>query len=84
MLPLWTLPLGHFQVLQSVLTKFKQDITNMETYKQSYLQLITEYSIFVRKNWSQTVQKTEAGATAAAVSTKRPWKTFTCSLPDDS
>ena len=50
------------------LAKLKKDTNNLETYKQFYLQLISEYPsselFFIDGS------KTEAGVTAAAVSTK--------------
>ena len=63
------------------LTSFKKDTTNPEIYKQLYLQLISEYPLS-EKN-SPTVLKQD-GVAAAAVSTKRINKPFTCRLPDDS
>ena len=64
------------------LTSLKKDTTNPEIYKQLCLQLISEYllSEFFFTNGS----KTEEGVAAAAVSTKRINKPFTCRLPDDS
>ena len=64
------------------LTKLKKDTTNAETYKQFYLQLISEYplSIFFPTNSS----KTEEGVAAAALCTKQSHKPFTCRLPNNS
>ena len=65
------------------LSKFKKETTIPETYKQFYLQLISEYpssDLFFLTDCS----KTEAGVAAAAVSTKCPRKLLTCRLPDDS
>ena len=64
------------------LASLKKDTTNPEIYKQLYLQLISEYPLseFVFTDGS----KTKEGAAAAAISTKRIKKTFTCRLPDDS
>ena len=64
------------------LTSFKKDTTNPKIYKQLHLQLISEYPL------SEIVftdgSKTEEGVAAAAISTKRINKPFTCRLPDDS
>ena len=64
------------------LTSFKKDTTNPDIYKQLHLQLISEYPL------SEIVfthgSKTEEGVAAAAISTKRINKPFTCRLPDDS
>ena len=64
------------------LASFKKDTTKPEIYKQLYLQLISEYPL------SEQIftggSKTEEGVAAAAVSTKRIKKPFTCRLPDDS
>ena len=64
------------------LTSFKKDTTNPEIYKQLYLQLISEYPL--SENFFTHGSKTEDGVAAAAVSTKRINKPFTCRLPDDS
>ena len=61
---------------------FKKDTTNPEIYKQLYLQLISEYPL--SEKIFTDGSKTEEGVAAAAVSTKRMKKTFTCRLPDDS
>ena len=90
MLPRWTIiapwklqaPTVRFD-----LTKLKKDTTNPETYKQFYLQLISEYPSSgekKRKKKSTDGSKTEAGVAAAAVSTKRSRKPLTCRLPDAS
>ena len=72
-----SVPAVHFD-----LTSFKKDTTNPEIYKQLYLQLISEYPL---SNFFFTDgSKTEEGVAAAAVSTKRINKPFTCRLPDDS
>ena len=64
------------------LAKFKKGTNNLETYKQFYLQLISEYpsSEFVFIDGS----KTEAGVAAVAVSTKCSRKPLTCCLLDNS
>ena len=62
------------------LGNFKKDTTNQEIYKQLYLQLRISFIIFFFTDGS----KTEEGVAAAAVSTKRINKPFTCRLPDDS
>ena len=64
------------------LASFKKDATNPEIHKQLYLQLISEYPLseFPPPDSS----KTEEGVAAAAISTKRIKKPFTCRLPDDS
>ena len=84
LLPRWTSSLGNFQFLQSVLTyPISKDTTNPEIYKQFYLQLFSEYPL--SDFFSSTDgSKTEEGVAAAAVSTKRINKPFTCRLPDDS
>ena len=64
------------------LDSLKKDTTNPEIYKQLYLQLISEYPLS-EKIFTDS-SKTEEGVAAAAVSTKRMKKTFTCRLPDDS
>ena len=64
------------------LTNFKKDTTNPERYKQFYLQLISEYPL--SENVFTDGSKTEEGVAAAAVSTKRINKPFTCRLPDNS
>ena len=64
------------------LTSFKKDTTNLEIYKQLYLQLIFEYPLSEKVFTDGS--KTEAGVAAAAVSTKRMKKPFICRLPDDS
>ena len=64
------------------LASFKKDTTNPEIYKQLYLQLISEYPL--SEKIFTDGSKTEEGVAAAAVSTKRMKKTFTCRLPDDS
>ena len=64
------------------LTSFKKDTTNLEIYKQLYLQLISEYLLSKKKITDGS--KTEDRVAAAAVSTKRINKPFTCRLPDDS
>ena len=69
-------------VVRFNLTSFKKDTTNPEIYKQLYLQLISEYPLS-EKNFTDG-SKTEDGVAAAAVSTKRINKPFTCRLPDDS
>ena len=51
------------------LASFKKDTTNPETYKQLYLQLISEYPLSEKKITDGS--KTEEGVAAAAVSTKR-------------
>ena len=51
------------------LTSFKKDTTNMEIYKQLYLQLIFEYPL--SKKVFTDGSKTEEGVAAVAVSTKR-------------
>lgn len=63
------------------LAKLKKDATNSETYKQFYLELISEYpsSEFFCTDGSET----EAGVAVAAVSTKCSWKPLTSCLPDD-
>ena len=64
----------------------KKDTTNQEIYKQFYLQLISEYPLsdFFLSFLFTDGSKTEEGVAAAAVSTKRINKPFTCRLPDDS
>ena len=69
-------------VVRFDLTSFKKDTTNPEIYKQLYLQLISEYPLSEKKFTDGS--KTEDGVAAAAVSTKRINKPFTCRLPDDS
>ena len=64
------------------LTNFKKDTTNPEIYKQFYLQLMSEYPL--SEIFFTDCSKTEEGVAAAAVSTKRINKPFTCRLPDDS
>ena len=64
------------------LAKFQKETANPETCKQFYLQLISEYPSSEKKFTDGS--KTEAGVTAAAVSTKYPRKPLTCHLPDDS
>ena len=64
------------------LTKFKKETTNPETYKQFYLQLITEYPS--SENICTDGSKTEEGVAAAVVSTKRIPKPFTCRIPHGS
>ena len=54
-----------------------------ETYRQFYLQLITEYPSS-EKNKINDGSKPEEGVAAAAVSTKDIRKPFTCGLQDDS
>ena len=61
------------------LASFKKDTTNPEIYKQLYLQLISEYPLSETNITNGS--KTEEGVVAAAVSTKRMKKTFTCRLP---
>ena len=51
------------------LTSFKKDTTNLEIYKQLYLQLIFEYPL--SKKVFTDGSKTEEGVAAVAVSTKR-------------
>ena len=63
------------------LTSYKKDTTNPEIYKLLYLQLISEYPL--SETFFTDGSKTE-GVAAAAISTKRIQKTFTCRLPDDS
>ena len=61
-----------------VLTKLKKDTTNPETYKQLYLQHISEYPLSEKiftDGW-----KTVEGVAAAVVSTKHSRKSFTCRL----
>ena len=53
------------------LTSYKKDTTNLEIYKQLYLQLISEYPLS-EKLFTQLYQLNELK------------KTFTCWLPDDS
>ena len=74
----WKLPVP---AVQFDLASFKKDTTNPEIYKQLYLQLISEYPLS-EKIFTDS-SKTEEGVAAAAVSTKRMKKTFTCRLPDD-
>ena len=69
-------------VVRFDLTSFKKDTTNPEIYKQLYLQLISEYPLSEKKFTDSS--KTEDRVAAAAVSTKRINKPFTCRLPDDS
>ena len=69
-------------VVRFDLTSFKKDTTNLEIYKQLYLQLISEYPLSEKKITNGS--KTEDGVAVAAVSTKRINKPFTCRLPDDS
>ena len=64
------------------LASVKKDTTNPEICKQLYLQLISEYPLSEKKFTDSS--KTEEGVAAAAVSTKRIKKPFTCRLPDDS
>ena len=64
------------------LTSFKKDTTNLEIYKQLYLQLIFEYPLSEKVFTDSS--KTEEGVAAAAVFTKQMEKTFICRLPDDS
>ena len=64
------------------LASFKKDTTKPEIYNQLYLQLISEYPL--SEQIFTDGSKTEEGVAAAAVSTKRMKKTFTCQLPDDS
>ena len=73
------------------LTNFKKDTTNPKIYKQFYLQLISEYPLSERKKKKEKKKKkitdgskTEEGVAAAALSTKRINKHFTCRLPDYS
>ena len=69
-------------VVRFDLTSFKKDTTNPEIYRQLYLQLISEYPL--SEQIFTDGSKTEDGVAAAAVSTKRINKPFTCRLPDDS
>ena len=69
-------------VVRFDLTSFKKDTTNLEIYKQFYLQLISEYPL--SEKIFTDGSKTEDGVAAVAVSTKRINKPFTCRLPDDS
>ena len=62
------------------LTKFKKNTTNPER-TNSFIHSLLLNILCVKV--SQTVRK-QAGVAAAAVSTKRSQKTFTCRLPDDS
>ena len=64
------------------LASFKKDTTNPEIYKHLYLQLISEYPLSEKKFTDGS--KTEEGVAAAAISTKRIKKSFTCRLPNDS
>ena len=75
----WKLPVP---AVRFDLASFKKDTTNPEIYKQLYLQLISEYPLSGKIFTDGS--KTEEGVAAAAVSTKRMKKTFTCRLPDDS
>ena len=61
---------------------FKKDTTNPEIYKQLYLQLTSEYPL--SEIFFADGSKTKEGVAAAAISTKRIKKPFTCWLPDDS
>ena len=64
------------------LNSLKKDTTNPEIYKQFCLQLVSEYPL--SDFFSTDGSKIEDGVAAAAVSTKRINKPFTCRLPDDS
>ena len=85
-LPRWTSPPGSFQLevleVRLDLAKFTKETTNPRTYKEFYLQLISEYPssdfffFFFFDGWP--------GVAAAAVSTKCSRKRLTCRLPDDS
>ena len=75
----WKLPVP---AVRFDLASFKKDTTNPEIYKQLYLQLISQCPL--SENVFTDGSKTEEGVAAAAVSTKRMNKPFTCWLPDDS
>ena len=82
MLPRWTLSLGNFPFLQSVLTyPVSKKIQQTRKYVNSSIYNL-EYPL--SENIFTDGSKTEEGVAATAVSTKRINKHFTCQLPDDS
>ena len=63
-------------------TSFKKDTTNLEMYKQLYLQLISEYPLL--ENFSPTVLKQRTELLRRLYQLNELYKPFTCRLPDDS
>ena len=78
----WTSSLGNFQFLQSILT---QPVLKKMQQTQKYINSsIYNLEYPLSEKFFTDGSKTEEGVAAAAVSTKRINKPFTCRLPDDS